>query len=222
MIAGAREDGGRRPLDARTDIHKAMKRALGHDNELAIVVQAETGGGWHWWQGGVDPSIIALHAPRRWCLNAHRPVRMMMTVTRTSAPPRSGIRRSSAIARASMRLASSLLQIEAIMDGGAYCTLTPVVLSRGILHAGGPIGARTCGSPVARWRPTPNGGASRGFGAPQTEFAAEMLLAASRRRSTSMRMMLGSTREGDTTPTGQVLRELVAGIDVLEAAAEAS
>ena len=28
--------------------------------------------------------------------------------------------------------------IEVIMDGGAYCTLTPVVLSRGVLHAGGP------------------------------------------------------------------------------------
>ena len=28
--------------------------------------------------------------------------------------------------------------IEVVMDGGAYCTLTPVVLSRGTLHAGGP------------------------------------------------------------------------------------
>ena len=28
--------------------------------------------------------------------------------------------------------------IEIVMDGGAYCTLTPVVLSRGALHAGGP------------------------------------------------------------------------------------
>ena len=28
--------------------------------------------------------------------------------------------------------------IEVVMDGGAYCTLTPVVLSRGALHAGGP------------------------------------------------------------------------------------
>ena len=60
------------------------------------------------------------------------------------------------------------------MDGGAYCTLTPVVLSRGALHAGGPY---RCPNVRIRARATrtntPPNGAFRGFGAPQTEFAAE-------------------------------------------------
>ena len=28
--------------------------------------------------------------------------------------------------------------IDVLMDGGAYCTLSPVVLSRGAIHAAGP------------------------------------------------------------------------------------
>ena len=66
-------------------------------------------------------------------------------------------------------------EIEVIMDGGAYCTLTPVVLSRGTLHAGGPYrceNVRITGRAMAT--NTPPNGAFRGFGAPQTEFAAEM------------------------------------------------
>ena len=60
------------------------------------------------------------------------------------------------------------------MDGGAYCTLTPVVLARRA-HAGGPY---RCPNVRIRGRAmatnTPPNGAFRGFGAPQTEFAAEM------------------------------------------------
>ena len=65
--------------------------------------------------------------------------------------------------------------VDVVMDGGAYCTLTPVVLSRGVLHAGGPY---RCADVRIRGRAmatnTPPNGAFRGFGAPQTEFAAEM------------------------------------------------
>ena len=64
--------------------------------------------------------------------------------------------------------------IEVVMDGGAYCTLTPVVLSRGALHAGGPY---RCPNVRIRARATrtntPPNGAFRGFGAPQVEFATE-------------------------------------------------
>ena len=68
--------------------------------------------------------------------------------------------------------------IEVVMDGGAYCTLTPVVLSRGVLHAGGPY---ECPNVRIRGRAmatnTPPNGAFRGFGAPQVEFAAELQVA---------------------------------------------
>ena len=64
--------------------------------------------------------------------------------------------------------------IEVVMDGGAYVTLSPVVLSRGIIHAAGPyacdnvrIVGRTMLSNSVPF------GAFRGFGAPQTQFAGE-------------------------------------------------
>ena len=46
------------------------------------------------------------------------------------------------------------MDIDFVIDGGAYCTLSPVVLSRGTIHAAGPTSARTCGSAAARSPPT--------------------------------------------------------------------
>ena len=95
-------------------------------------------------------------------------------------------------------------EIEVIMDGGAYCTLTPVVLSRGILHAGGPYrceNVRITGRAMAT--NTPPNGAFRGFGAPQTEFAAEMQVNRMAEALDSSPLDLRRRwvyREGDTTP----------------------
>src|SRR4029450_8784678 len=117
-------------------------------------------------------------------------------------------------------------EIEVVMDGGAYCTLTPVGLSRGTLHAGGPYrceNVRITGRAMAT--NTPPNGAFRGFGAPQTEFAAERQVNRIRDGRAASPLDLRRRwvyREGDTTPTGQVLVESVGGIDVLESAAEAS
>ena len=113
------------------------------------------------------------------------------------------------------------------MDGGAYCTLTPVVLSRGALHAGGPY---RCPNVRIRARATrtntPPNGAFRGFGAPQIEFAAETHLnriAERARHLARSRSAAGtSTASATRRPTGQVLRESVAGEEVLERAAEAA
>ena len=116
--------------------------------------------------------------------------------------------------------------VEVIMDGGAYCTLTPVVLSRGILHAGGPYrcpNVRLAGR-ATRTNTAPNG-AFRGFGAPQTEFAAEMQMSRLAERlglSPAELRRRNVYRLQDTTPTGQVLRESVAGEEVLERAVESS
>ena len=130
---------------------------------------------------------------------------------------------SSATDRASPRRRLVAQEIEVVMDGGAYCTLTPVVLSRGTLHAGGPYrcpNVRISGRAMAT--NTPPNGAFRGFGAPQTEFAAEMQvnrIAEALGESPLELRRAGSTVEGDATPTGQVLRESVGGRTVLEAAA---
>jgi CO/xanthine dehydrogenase Mo-binding subunit len=227
MIAVPREDGGMTvhgSLQCPYYIHKAMKRALAMGDELAVVVQAETGGGF----GGKEeyPSMIALHASLL-ALKCHKPVRMIYDrhedISATTKRHPAVVRYRSGISDTGELIAQ---EIEVVMDGGAYCTLTPVVLSRGTLHAGGPYrcpNVRIVGRAMAT--NTPPNGAFRGFGAPQTEFAAEMQINRIAEALDASPLDLRRRwvyREGDTTPTGQVLRESVGGPDVLEAAAEAS
>jgi len=226
MIAVPREDGGvtvHGSLQCPYYIHKAMKRALDMGDELAVVVQAETGGGF----GGKEeyPSVIALHAALL-ALKCHKPVRMIYDrhedISATTKRHPAVVRYRSGVSDIGELIAQ---EVEVIMDGGAYCTLTPVVLSRGVLHAGGPYrcpNVRITGRAMAT--NTPPNGAFRGFGAPQTEFAAEMQINRIAEALDASPLDLRRRwvyREGDVTPTGQVLRESVGGIEVLEAAAEA-
>jgi CO/xanthine dehydrogenase Mo-binding subunit len=226
MIAVPRPDGGvtiHGSMQCPYYVHKAMKRALRLSDAQAVIIQAETGGGF----GGKEeyPSIIAIHA----ALLAQRvgkPVRMIYdrhedlaaTTKRHPAIVRSrwGVKRDGSLVAQ---------DIEVVMDGGAYSTLTPVVLSRGTLHAGGPY---ACPNVRIRGRAmatnTPPNGAFRGFGAPQTEFAAEMQanrIAAALEMSPLELRRRWIYREGDETPSGQVLRESLGGEEVLERAVEA-
>jgi len=227
MIAVPRDDGGitvHGSLQCPYYVHKAMKRALAMGDELAVVVQAETGGGF----GGKEeyPSVVALHASLL-ALKCRKPVRMIYDrhedISATTKRHPAVVRYRSGVSDLGELIAQ---EIEVIMDGGAYCTLTPVVLSRGVLHAGGPYrcpNVRITGRAMAT--NTPPNGAFRGFGAPQTEFAAEMQINRIAEALDASPLDLRRRwvyREGDVTPTGQVLRESVAAIEVLEAAAEAS
>ena len=226
MIANPGNDGGvtvTGSLQCPYYVHGALKRGLALDTAHARVIQAETGGGF----GGKEeyPSMIALHAALL-ALKAQRPVRMIYDrhedLSATTKRHPAIIRHRTAVTRDGRLIAQ---EIEIVMDGGAYCTLTPVVLSRGALHAAGPY---RCPNVRVRARATrtntPPNGAFRGFGAPQVQFAnetqlnriAEMLDLSPleiRRRNVY--------RIGDSTPTGQVLHESVAGEEVLERAAEA-
>ena len=205
-------------------IHNAMKRALAMGPELAVVVQAETGGGF----GGKEeyPSMIALHASllARKC---GKPVRMIYDrhedISATTKRHPVTIHYRTGVTRDGELLAQ---EVDLVMDGGAYCTLTPVVLSRSTLHAGGPY---QCDNVRIRSRAmatnTPPNGAFRGFGAPQSEFAAEMQVnrvAEALKISPLALRRRWAYREGGVTPTGQVLRESVGAIEVLDAVAEAS
>ncbi len=227
MIAVPRPDGGitvHGSLQCPYYIHKAMKRALRLSDQQAVVIQAETGGGF----GGKEeyPSIIALHA----ALLAQRlgkPVRMIYDRHEDIAAT---TKRHPAIVRhrTGVTLDGRLVaqDIDVVFDGGAYSTLTPVVLSRGTLHAGGPY---SCPNVRIRGRAmatnTPPNGAFRGFGAPQTEYAAEMQV---NRVAEALGMSPLELRRrwvyriGDETPSGQILKESVAGEEVLERAAEAA
>src|SRR5205085_6893609 len=66
------------------------------------------------------------------------------------------------------------MEIDFVIDGGAYATLSAVVLSRGTIHAAGPY---DCPNIRIRSRAmatnAPPHGAFRGFGAPQSIFALE-------------------------------------------------
>ncbi|HEY7451644.1 MAG TPA: xanthine dehydrogenase family protein molybdopterin-binding subunit [Candidatus Limnocylindria bacterium] len=227
MIAVPRPDGGievHGSMQCPYYIHGALKRALNLTDAQAVVIQAETGGGF----GGKEeyPSIVALHA----ALLAQRvgkPVRLIYErhedISATTKRHPAWVRHRTGVSREGALVAQD---IEVVMDGGAYVTLTPVVLSRGTIHAGGPY---ECPNVRIRGRAmatnTPPNGAFRGFGAPQTEFAAETQVNRIAQQLGLSPLALRRSwvyREGGVTPTGQVLRESVAGLEVLEAAAQAS
>ncbi len=227
MIAVPRPDGGvtiHGSCQCPYYIHTAMTRALDMSAEQVVVVQSETGGGF----GGKEeyPSMIALHAALL-ALKARRPVRMIydrhedISATTKRHPAR--VRHRTGVTRDGNLVAQV---VEVVMDGGAYCTLSPVVLSRGVLHAGGPY---RCENVLitghAMETNTPPNGAFRGFGAPQVEFAAEMQV---NRVAEALGVSPLELRErwayrvDDVTATGQVLRESVGALDVLEAATGAA
>ncbi len=186
-------------------VHKALKVLLGSDK--VRVVQVETGGGF----GGKEeyPSMIAGHAALL-ALKAKRPVKLVydrvedMLATTKRHP--SVVRHRTGVAKDGRLLA---MDIDVLMDGGAYATLSPVVLSRGVLHATGPYrcdNIRIVGRAVMT--NTPPNGAFRGFGAPQTQFAAEVHMEriAEALAMDSVRLReINVLRSGDTTATGQKL-----------------
>jgi CO/xanthine dehydrogenase Mo-binding subunit len=190
-------------------IHRALAGLFDLPSERVRVVQMETGGGF----GGKEeyPSILAGHAALlAW--KAGRPVKMIydrledMVATTKRHPART--RHRTAIDRDGKLLA---MDIEFVIDGGAYCTLSPVVLSRGTIHAAGPY---SCPNVRIRSKAVatnaPPHGAFRGFGAPQSVFALELQMdkvaaAAGLTPEEFRRRNFIST--GQTNAVGQVMRE---------------
>src|SRR5205823_7629234 len=101
------------------------------------------------------------------------------------------------------------VDIDIVLDGGAYATLSAVVLSRGLIHASGPYRCdhvRILGR--ATMTNTPPNGAFRGFGAPQTQFAVEVQMdrIAERLGMDPVRVReINALQPGDTTATRQRL-----------------
>ncbi len=199
-------------------VSKALAVALGRSEDAVRVVQAVTGGGF----GGKEeyPSILAIHAALL-TLAAGRPVKMIydrhedMLATTKRHPAR--VRHRTGVDADGRLLAQ---EIDVVMDAGAYVTLSPVVLSRGILHATGPYSCpnvRVTARAVAT--NTPPNGAFRGFGAPQTLFAAELqwerIADATGIDALTLRRR-NLVRPGSVLSTGQVLTESVGASEVLE------
>jgi CO/xanthine dehydrogenase Mo-binding subunit len=203
-------------------VHKALVALLGDTVTHVRVVQTETGGGF----GGKEefPSVIAAHAALL-ALKAKRPVKIIydrvedMIATTKRHPSivkhRTGVMRDGRIVA---------MDVDVLMDGGAYVTLSPVVLSRGAIHAAGPY---RCDNTqiVARavMTNTPPNGAFRGFGAPQTQFAMEVHMD---RIAEALGVDPVELRErnalkpGDTTATGQTLGPDCSALDTLTRAVQ--
>jgi len=192
-------------------VHKALVKLFALPDEKIRIIQTETGGGF----GGKEeyPSLIAGHAALlAW--KSGKPVKIIydraedMVATTKRHPSRT--RHKTAVTKDGKLLA---VEIDFVIDGGAYCTLSPVVLSRGTIHAAGPyvcpnvrIHSRAVATNV------PPHGAFRGFGAPQSIFALE-------RHMDRVAHAVGLTpeefrrrnfiHEGETTATSQIIRERV-------------
>jgi CO/xanthine dehydrogenase Mo-binding subunit len=199
---------------------KALRCMLGSAHPNVRVIQTETGGGF----GGKEeyPSMIAGHAVLL-ALKSGRPVKIIYDreedmVATTKRHP-SIVRHRTAVTREGRLVA---MDVDVLLDGGAYVTLSPTVLSRGCIHAAGPY---SCDNVRIRGRTvftnTPPNGAFRGFGAPQTEFAVEVhmdrIAEALGLDPVDLRRM-NALKPGDITATGQTLREDASAHMVLEEA----
>ncbi|NYF88771.1 xanthine dehydrogenase family protein molybdopterin-binding subunit [Tunturiibacter empetritectus] len=179
--------------------------------EKCRVIQTETGGAF----GGKEdfPSVIGSHAALLAMKSGH-PVKLCydraedMAATTKRHPSRT--RHRTAVSKDGKLLAG---EIDFALDGGAYATLSPVVLSRGTIHAPGPyhwphltVRAKAMATNI------PPHGAFRGFGAPQSIFALE-------RHMDKIAKVVGLTPEelrrrnflgtGGHTATGQLLKDPV-------------
>jgi CO/xanthine dehydrogenase Mo-binding subunit len=190
-------------------VHKALMALCGLPEEKVRVVQMETGGAF----GGkeVYPSMIAAHAAIL-AMKSGCPVKIVydrledMVATTKRHPSRT--RHRTALSKDGRILGG---EIDLTIDGGAYSTLSSVVLSRGTIHAGGPYfwpSVRIRSKAVAT--NAPPHGAFRGFGAPQSLFAME-------RHMDHIAQIVGLSpaeirrrnflQPGQTTTTEQVIRE---------------
>lgn len=205
-------------------IVKAMQPIFGLPEEKIRVVQAVTGGGF----GGKEeyPNMLAGHAALL-ARKAKRPVKMIYDrhedLAATTKRHPAIVKHKAGIDKQGRLVA---LDIDVVMDGGAYLTLSPVVLSRGVLHATGPY---ECPAVDVRARcvatNTPPNGAYRGFGAPQTLFAAELqwekLAEVSKIDSLKLRER-NLVKIGSELSTGQILKESVGAKRCLDAVVKMS
>jgi CO/xanthine dehydrogenase Mo-binding subunit len=205
-------------------VHKALMTLCGLPEDKVRVVQMETGGAF----GGKEeyPSMIAGHAALL-AIKSGKPVKIIydrmedMVATTKRHPSRT--RHRTAVSKDGNILGG---EIEFTIDGGAYATLSSVVLSRGTIHAGGPYywpSVRIRAKAVAT--NTPPHGAFRGFGAPQSLFAME-------RHMDRIAQVVGISpaevrrrnflKPGQTTTTEQTIRDNIDLDRLLDRALELS
>ncbi|MBM4388450.1 MAG: xanthine dehydrogenase family protein, partial [Deltaproteobacteria bacterium] len=165
MIAVPEENGKMRVLGSLQCpfyVRPAVATALGMKEEDVIVEQVQMGGAF----GGKEdfPSHLGAHAALL-AFKSKRPVKIIFDRSEdirftTKRHPsyvrhRTGVRRDGTL---------TAMEIEVLFDAGAYQTLTPVVLSRGILHSSGAYRCPNVNIRAAALKSNmPPAGAFRGF-----------------------------------------------------------
>ncbi|MBC8071678.1 MAG: xanthine dehydrogenase family protein, partial [Deltaproteobacteria bacterium] len=205
-------------------VHTALMALFGLDADRVRVIQLTTGGGF----GGKEeyPSIIAAHAAVL-ARASGRPVKIVYDriedVMATTKRHPSRTRHRTAVRPDGSLVA---MDIDFVIDAGVYTTLSPVVLSRGTIHAAGPY---RCANVRIRARAVatshPPHGAFRGFGAPQSIFALERQMdrvAARLGMDPASFRRVNLLRKGESTAVGQVIHEDIDLDAVLDRALEAS
>ncbi len=202
----------------------ALTHLFARSAERFRVVQTPVGGGF----GGKEdyPSILAIHAALL-AEKAGGPVKIIydrqedMACTTKRHPSR--VRHRTALDGDGRLLA---MEIEVILDGGAYATLSAVVLSRGVIHAAGPYACDNVAiRGEVRLTNTPPNGAFRGFGAPQTLFAVERHMNVIAHQLDIEPVELRRRNllvDGATTATGQIVKDHVDMPALLDRALELS
>lgn len=205
-------------------VHDAVAAAAGIDKNKVRIIQTTTGGGF----GGKEdfPSLVAGQAT--------------IVAKLFNRPAKLIYKRDEDIIASSKRHPGKILMkvgtdekgkfkaavIKYYIDAGGYATLTPIVLLRGTVHALGPY---TCDNiHIQAYGVCTNKvpcGAYRGFGSPQTVFAAETLLdeiAAELNLNPLELRRRNGFRVGDTTATGQVIDQSCGLQETMEKAAKKS
>ncbi len=155
-------------------VHGAVAKALGYAGKDVQIIQDVTGGGF----GGKEafPSILACQVAVA-AKKANKPVKVVfdrredMEFTSKRHPSISTYK----VAVKNGEITG--MDIDVMFNSGAYTTLSPVVLQRGLICANGVYrvdNLRVTGR-AAKTNTVPCG-AYRGFGAPQTFFAVEMIM----------------------------------------------
>jgi CO/xanthine dehydrogenase Mo-binding subunit len=203
-------------------VRDAVARCLGVALSKVRVIQLPLGGGF----GGKEdvPSEVSARLAVL-AAKIQRPVRIILSreedmICTSKRHPMQMHYRMGCDAGGRIRFAD----IEIKADVGAYATLSPIVLFRSTVHAGGPyeipdIRIRTRGF----YTNTVPKGAMRGFGTPQVAFACEAVIDELARRSGKDPLdfrLLNGLKQGNTTATGQVLEESVGLPDTLHRASE--
>ncbi|MCP4631930.1 MAG: xanthine dehydrogenase family protein, partial [candidate division Zixibacteria bacterium] len=205
-------------------VREAVSAVLGLPLSKVRVVQTSTGGAF----GGKEdvPSLVACQAAIP-AFHLQKPVKMIYErdedIISMSKRHPGWIKYKSGASSDGILKA---VEVEYILDGGAYSTLSPVVLWRGTVHATGPY--RCDNVKVDSYAVATNKvpcGAFRGFGSPQILFASESQM---NRLAEELKMDPAEFRRknllttGDTTPFGQTLSSSVGAEDALDKVIEKS